>query len=82
MFAVRENAGLSQGVLDPEEVDAFVRALYDDLSGPLFAFVLRLTRNPVLAEEVVQEAVVRAWRRADDLQIGPDGFVMDEVEAA
>ena len=71
--AVRENEGSLQDVLGPVEVDAFVRTLYDDLAGPLFSFVMRLTRNRVLAEEVVQEAVVRAWRRAGDLQIGPDG---------
>jgi RNA polymerase sigma-70 factor (ECF subfamily) len=63
-----------QDVSNSKEVDVFVRSLYDDVAGPLLSFVLRLTRNPVLAEEVVQEAVVRAWRRAGDLDIGSDGL--------
>src|SRR3954454_2318028 len=41
---VRENEGSLQDVLGPVEVDAFVRTLYDDLAGPLFSFVMRLTR--------------------------------------
>jgi DNA-directed RNA polymerase specialized sigma24 family protein len=43
----------------PLSASAFADALYD-VAGPLLGFVLRVTRNPVLAEEVVQEAVVRA----------------------
>jgi RNA polymerase sigma-70 factor (ECF subfamily) len=53
-----------------EAAETFVRALYDDLAGPLFGFALRLTGDRVRAEEVVQEAFVRAWRRAGHLDLG------------
>jgi RNA polymerase sigma-70 factor (ECF subfamily) len=64
----------AQPVLGPKEADIFARALYDGVAGPLSSFVLRLTRDPALAEEVVQEALVRAWRRADRIDLGPDNL--------
>jgi RNA polymerase sigma-70 factor (ECF subfamily) len=56
------------------QADAFVRSLYDDAAGPLFAFVVRLTGDRVRAEDVVQETLVRAWRRADHLDPGSDAL--------
>ncbi|WP_433299275.1 sigma factor [Pseudonocardia sp. CA-142604] len=41
---------------------------------PLFAFALRLTRDRTLAEDVVQEVLVRAWRRAEHLDPGSDAL--------
>jgi RNA polymerase sigma-70 factor (ECF subfamily) len=64
----------AQPVLGPKEADVFARALYDCAAGPLFTFVLRLTRDHSLAEDVVQEALVRAWRRADRIDLGPDNL--------
>jgi RNA polymerase sigma-70 factor (ECF subfamily) len=55
-----------------EATETFVRALYDDVAGPLFGFVLRLTGDRVRAEEVVQETLVRAWRRTAHLDPGTD----------
>jgi RNA polymerase sigma-70 factor (ECF subfamily) len=56
------------------QADAFVRSLYDDSAGPLFAFALRLTGDRFRAEDVVQETLVRAWRRADRLDPGSDAL--------
>jgi hypothetical protein len=42
-----------------EATETFVRALNDDVAGPLFGFVLRLTGDRVRAEEVVQETLVQ-----------------------
>ena len=44
--------------------DAAFRALVERYQGPLYAFVLRMVRRPPVAEELVQEALVRAFRAA------------------
>lgn len=54
--------------------EAFVRALYDDVAGPLFSYALRLTGDRTRAEEVVQETLVRAWRRAAELDLDTDAL--------
>ena len=55
----------------PDPADEFVRALYAEVGAPLFGYVLRLTGDRGRAEEVVQETLVRAWRRADLLDTEP-----------
>ncbi|HVV30532.1 MAG TPA: sigma-70 family RNA polymerase sigma factor [Mycobacteriales bacterium] len=45
-----------------------LRALYAEQAGALLAFVTRLTAGDVaLAEDVVQETLLRAWRHSDTL---------------
>ena len=45
-----------------------MRALYREHAGPLFAYVLRLVGGDrYLAEDVVQETLLRAWRNAAHL---------------
>ncbi len=39
-----------------------LRALHDAHGPALFRYVVRLTRDAALAEDVVQEALLRAWR--------------------
>lgn len=51
-------AGLSLG--DPPAATAFVRRF----QGNVFGLALSITRDPALAEDVAQEAFVRAWRAA------------------
>ena len=58
----------------PDPAEAFVRALYDDVGGPLFGYALRLTDDRARAEEVVQETLVRAWARASELDLAPDAL--------
>jgi RNA polymerase sigma-70 factor (ECF subfamily) len=43
---------------------AAFRVLVERYQGPLYAFVLRMVRRPAIAEEIVQEAFVRAFAAA------------------
>jgi RNA polymerase sigma-70 factor (ECF subfamily) len=45
--------------------------LYDEVGTALFGYVLRLTGDRERAEEIVQETLLRAWRRADLLESEP-----------
>ncbi len=48
--------------------EELMRALYRDHAGPLMAYVLRLVAGDrYLAEDVVQETLLRAWRSASHL---------------
>jgi RNA polymerase sigma-70 factor (ECF subfamily) len=50
--------------------DAMVAELYRQYRAPLMTYVLRLTAGDrQLAEDVVQEAMIRAWRQADRLDL-------------
>jgi RNA polymerase sigma-70 factor (ECF subfamily) len=50
----------------PAPVDeALVRALYADHGRALLAYATRLTGDRAAAEDVVQETLVRAWRKLD-----------------
>lgn len=49
--------------------DAFA-ALYDATSSKLYGIALRILRRTDLAEEAVQDAYVRIWRRASDFDPG------------
>jgi len=56
---------VSRTQLDGEEL---VRALYEEHAAPLLAFVQRLMGGDrSLAEDIVQETLLRAWRHADEL---------------
>lgn len=49
--------------------ETLLRALYDEHSGPLLAFVTRLTGGDVAqAEDVVQETLLRVWRNPAALE--------------
>ncbi len=58
--------------------DAFA-ALYDRLSGPLYAMCLRMTGDAAEAEDILQEAFLVIWRRAasyDDAQSSVFGWAV------
>jgi len=55
----------------PDPAEEYLRALYEQLGGPLHGYALKLTGDPGRAEEIVQETLVRAWRRADLLDTEP-----------
>lgn len=57
-------AGLSLG--DPPAATAFVRRF----QGNVYGLALSITRDPALAEDVSQEAFVRAWRSASTYDPG------------
>lgn len=48
--------------------------LYEQAAAPLHAFISRFTRDRALAEEVLQEVFVRAWRRACHLEPRSDAL--------
>ncbi|WP_133871726.1 sigma-70 family RNA polymerase sigma factor [Paractinoplanes brasiliensis] len=51
--------------------EAFVRSLFAEHGRAMLGYAYQLTRDRAAAEDIVQEALVRAWRHADDL--GSDG---------
>lgn len=57
------------------ETDAeTLRALHDQHAAALWRYAVRLTRDPQLSEDVVQEALLRAWK-------APDILAQDESSA-
>jgi RNA polymerase sigma-70 factor (ECF subfamily) len=48
--------------MDQDETQ-LLRALRDEYAGPLWRYVVSLTGDRDLAEDVVQETLLRAWRR-------------------
>jgi len=72
----RECAGAPAGDCGTDEHaahgtdDEFVRALYERYRPQLQSYVVRMTRDVQWAEDIVQAAVVRAWRARDQLTKG------------
>ncbi|HEY0532569.1 MAG TPA: sigma-70 family RNA polymerase sigma factor [Actinoplanes sp.] len=50
--------------------EALVRALFQEHGRAMLAYATQLTRDRGAAEDVVQEALVRAWRHPDSLANG------------
>jgi RNA polymerase sigma-70 factor (ECF subfamily) len=57
-----------------KDAEHFIRTVYEQAAAPLFMFAFRFTRDRALAEDVVQEVLVRAWRRAGHLEPGSDAL--------
>src|SRR5215470_5723418 len=54
---------------DDSEQEELLRAVHDEHSHTLLRYVLRLTRGDMpFAEDVVQESLLRLWRRPEILQ--------------
>src|SRR2546430_1955690 len=47
--------------------EALVRSLFQEHGRAMLAYATQLTRDRAAAEDVVQEALVRAWRHPDSL---------------
>lgn len=62
------DTGMAAGteVLD----EAALRLLYAEHSGPVLAYLLKLTRDRARAEDLLQETMLRAWRRPEAFQPG------------
>lgn len=50
--------------------EAALRLLYAEHSGPVLAYLLKLTRDRARAEDLLQETMLRAWRRPEAFQPG------------
>ena len=48
--------------MDASQRGAVLQGLHDRHAAELWRFALRLTRDPHVAEDIVQEALLRAWR--------------------
>ncbi|ARJ05891.1 RNA polymerase sigma factor [Cnuibacter physcomitrellae] len=55
-----------------DEQAELMRAVHDAHGAALLRFVTRLTRDPVQAQDVVQEALLRAWRKPAILEQGDE----------
>lgn len=67
---------------DPELVDAMATGnvhamdvLYDRYSRPVFSFALRILDDRALAEDLLQEVFLRAWRQARKFSEGKGTFI-------
>ncbi len=63
-MAIRRKSRVS----DAEE--EFVRALYAEHAPALAGYVTRITGDPQRSEDIVQETILRAWRKAGSLDGG------------
>jgi RNA polymerase sigma-70 factor (ECF subfamily) len=52
---------------EAEQQERRMQALYEDHGRALQGYVTRLTHDPQRAEDIVQETLLRAWRRSDSL---------------
>src|SRR5689334_22641313 len=49
------------------QAELLVRSLYEEHGNALLAYATRLTQDRAAAEDIVQEALLRAWRNAGSL---------------
>ncbi|MFT2816467.1 sigma-70 family RNA polymerase sigma factor [Leifsonia sp. A12D58] len=57
----------------PDDEAALLRTLYDEHAGALWRYVVHLTGDRAWAEDIVQETLLRAWRKPS---------VLDQSEAS
>jgi RNA polymerase sigma-70 factor (ECF subfamily) len=58
----------------PDSGEELVRALHAEHSPALLGYVTRLTGDPQRAEDIVQETLLRAWRKAGSLDGDPSSL--------
>lgn len=60
--AIRVNGSSRDDALRMKGSSQLMRAFHDEYAGPLHRYVMHLTRDAALAEDIVQEVLLRAWR--------------------
>lgn len=55
-----------------QEHEELLKALHDAHGASLFRYVARLTRDTAFAEDVVQESLLRAWKKPEILEQSDD----------
>jgi len=55
-----------------DEQAELLRAIHDAHGPALYRYAVRLTRDPLLAQDVVQESLLRAWKKPAILEQGDD----------
>ena len=56
------------GVWDRDEAAVFVEALFGKHQGEIYAYLLRMLRDPELAADLTQDAFIKAYRNYDTLE--------------
>src|SRR4249920_432869 len=65
---LRSRAGAMSGMWDHEEAGVFVEALFATHHGEIYAYLIRMLRDPELAADLTQDAFVKAYRNYDTLE--------------
>ena len=52
----------------PDDEAALLKALYEEHAGPLWRYVVHLTGDRAAADDIVQETLLRAWRKPSVLE--------------
>jgi len=60
--------GVMSGMWDHEEAGAFVEALFGKHHNEIYAYLVRMLREPELAADLTQDAFVKAYKNYDTLQ--------------
>jgi RNA polymerase sigma-70 factor (ECF subfamily) len=66
--ALGSRAGAMTGMWDHEEAGAFVETLFAKHHGEIYAYLLRMLREPELAADLTQDAFIKAYRNYETLE--------------
>jgi RNA polymerase sigma-70 factor (ECF subfamily) len=62
------HGGAMSGVWDRDEAAVFVEALFARHHGEIYAYLVRMLREPELAADLAQDAFIKAYRNYDTLE--------------
>src|SRR4249920_312195 len=65
---LRARADAMSGMWDHEEAAAFVETLFAKHHGEIYAYLLRMLREPELAADLTQDAFIKAYKNYDTLE--------------
>ncbi len=67
-WAVRGGRRVVSGAWDRDEAAVFVEALFAKHHGEIYAYLLRMMRDPEVAADMTQDAFVKAYKNYDTLE--------------